>query len=164
MRSWLLLFAFAANASALASQRLNTLSVQIDAKAVTVMEYRLWSAHPYVRLKDTWQLGWGPYLDTVHKLADVAQCVRLEFDSKRAVGVWTLPGPKGVALGDTLTLNAPTRTAQNEMWLPLDSVAEVMGYKVNFDAQKQRMSLKSYAYADDNTIPGSCQLFMRARR
>lgn len=143
-----------------------TLHVQIDGQK-TIIEYRLWSGHPFVLLKDTSLLNWSPYIDLVHKLVDIAQCVRLEFNSTRVVGVWTLPnvGKRAVTIGSELPpLPVATRAVRQEMWLPLDSVAQVMGYKVSFDAKKQLLTLGSYSYADDMTIPGACQKSIRSNR
>lgn len=160
------LLALTACASAYAAPAPHRLSVQVNEKRgqwSTALEYRLWSGHPYVKLKDTWALNWQPYFDNVHGLADVAGCIRLEKNSTRAVGVWRFAGARGVSEGSEMPrLPVPTRTVNYELWLPLDSVAALMGYKSSFDAAKQHLTLNYVPGGGD--VPDACQEFMRSGR
>lgn len=161
MKTFWLVLAFVAALSQAAPVP-NRLTVHLEGNDHPyVMGYRLWSGHPYVLLKDTWQLNWQPYLDEVHGLADVAGCIRLEPNSKRAVGIWRFSGARGISLGSALPLPVPTRTVAGEMWLPLDSVAGLMGYKVSFDVKKQWLALNVMANGD--SIAQACQIFLQGR-
>ncbi|WP_291423589.1 hypothetical protein [Deinococcus sp.] len=105
-----------------------------------------------------------PYLDAVHNLADISACIRLEPNSDRVTAVWHSRDIRGVALGSELPkLAVPTRVAAGELWIPVDSVAEAMGYRAKFNAQKQFLELVSSAEPYEAAFPNYCQYVLQRK-
>ncbi len=164
LRYFLLLLLFLSNVSlGQAKPVLNRLDISLNGQP-RVTEYRFWTHHPYVKLKDTHILDWMPYLDAVHNLADISACIRLEPNSDRVTAVWHSRDIRGVALGSELPkLAVPTRVAAGELWIPVDSVAEAMGYRAKFNAQKQFLELVSSAEPYEAAFPNYCQYVLQRK-
>lgn len=142
---------------------MNRLQVKTNG-ALTYADYRYWSGHPYVRLKDTAaRLGWYPQQDGYHQIADIAGCVRVENNTTNIyrISYEPLVGKNALAGVDKLSsLPVPTRVVQNELWVPVDVIAKTMGYTVSFSQKQQLLEVTSPGKPEPGTLEYECQQFI----
>jgi len=146
------------------AQSANRLIVKVDGVS-TYVDYRFWSNHPYLRLKDTAnRLSWYPQSDGYHHIADIAACLRVDINSTNVYRISYDPliGKSGIAGVDKLMpLAVPTRLTQNEIWIPIDLIAQRMGYTVLFSEKQHVLSVKSPKNTASGTLEDQCMQFIK---
>ena len=164
-RRWAVLLTATAYSLTCLGNAQNTNRLQVKANGIlTYADYRYWSGHPYLRLKDTaGRFGWYPQQDGYHRLADIARCVRLDYNTTNIYRISYEPliGKNAIAGVDKLPpLAVPTRLVQNELWIPIDAVAKTMGYTISFSQKQQLLELTSPASPEPGTLEYDCQQFI----